>query len=113
MSTYLGKRTMTGFKDTQNPVIAGGWTVKFSPDVLAVKVVAEVYHIAVKGPAPSTFQIYIDTTFYSNVARGDINDYDPSKPLPFSPGDTIYFYYNTAAGSAPIVTLFLQGTSPI
>lgn len=108
----LGRRAKTGATDANNPVTAGGWTVKFQPADLAVRVPAEVYHMAVKGPAPSTFQVFVNDIFYGNVARGDINDWDPTQPLRFTPGDTIFFYYNTAATPAPTVSIFLREQSP-
>jgi hypothetical protein len=110
--SYLGKRTKVGKADTSNPVLAGGWTVKFEPGDLP-RVVAEVYHGAVKGPAGSTFQIYLNDTFYGNVRHGDVNDWDPVQCLHVEPGDTVFFYYNTAGTPAPTVSIFLREPSPI
>lgn len=109
---HLGKFQRTGATDASNPVLAGGWTITFRPADLP-RVEAEVYHIAVQGPSNSQFQVWIDTTFYDNVVRGDINSWDPSQPMHVRPGDTILFYYNTAATPAPKATIFLRETSPI
>jgi hypothetical protein len=109
----LGKRTKTGKVDSSNPVLAGGWTVKFEPADLAVRVSAEIYHAAVKGPTSSRFQMFVNDTFYGNVARGDINDLDPTQCIRVEPGDSIFFYYNTASAPAPTVSIFLREPSPI
>lgn len=110
---YLGKLTLAGAPDADNPVQAGGWTIAFTPAAIGIRVNAEVYHIAVQGPPSSQFQVYIDTTFYDNVVRGDINSWDPSQPMFVRPGDTVFLHYNTAGGSAPKATLFFRETSPI
>lgn len=109
----LGKLTKTGKIDAANPVLAGGWTIAFPPSDIGIRIAAEVYHIAVKGPTGSRFEVWIDTTFYDNVKRGDINSWDPNQPMPVDPGATIFFYYNTAATDAPKATLFFREPSPI
>lgn len=110
---HLGKLTKAGAVDSQNPVTAGGWTIQFRPQDIGIRVDSEVYHIAVQGPTGSKFQIWIDTTFYDNVARGDINSWDPAQPMHVRSGDTIYFYYNVATTPAPKATLYFRETSPI
>lgn len=110
---YLGKLPKTGALDADNPVFPGGWTIMFDPADIGIRVQAEVYHIAVKGPLGSTFQVYLDTTFYDNVDRGDINSWDPSQPMHVTPGTTIYFYYSTNATPAPAATLFFREVSPL
>ncbi len=110
---YLGKLQRTGAVDAQNPVLAGGWTIKFQPQDIGIRVDCEVYHIAVVGPSGSQFQVWIDTTFYDNVVRGDINGWDPAQPMFLRPGDSVFFYYNTAATPAPKATLFFRETSPL
>lgn len=115
----LGKLTMTGKIDPFNPVFAGGWTIKFAPADIGIRIRSEVYHIAIKGPIPSKFEVWIDTTFYDNVKRGDVNSWDPNQCMPVDPGATIFFYYNTAAltpapaNSPPKATLFFREPSPI
>lgn len=108
----LGRSTRRGALDTANPVLAGGWTIKWDPANLP-RMECEAYHAAVKGPTASTFQVYVDTTFYGNVARGDINDWDPVQPLHIPTGSTVYYYYDTASGSAPEATLFFRTVSPL
>ena len=110
---YLGKLPKTGELDANNPVLAGGWTIKFDPADIGIRVQAEVYHMAVTGPENSQFQVWIDTTFYDNVVRGDVNSWDPSQPMHVRPGDTIFFYYNVATLPAPKATLFFRGVSPL
>lgn len=108
---YLGQVTQRGSADPDNPVLAGGYTVTFDPAQLP-RVDAEVYHIAIKGPSGSSFDVYIDTTFYDTVARGDKNSWDPSQPMHIAPGSTIYFYYDTASGTVPMATLFFRSSTP-
>lgn len=109
----LGKRKKTGAIDNQNPVKAGGWTIVFDPAFLGIQVPFEVYHAAVRGPAGSQFEVWIDDTFYSASIRGDRNEWDPSQPMHVTPGETIFFYYNTANGPAPTVAIFCRESSPI
>lgn len=110
MPSYLGSRVKQGVADKNNPLGAGNWTVTFTPTDLA-QVHAQCHHIAIAGPAGSSFQVFLDTTFYDYVARGDINSWDPSQTMPIVPGQTMYFYWNSAATPAPSVTIYLQQTS--
>ena len=110
---YLGKLTKTGALDTGNTVLSGGWTVKFDPADIGIKIPCEVYHIAVKGPSSSSFEVWLDTTFYDNAARGDKNSWDPNYPMHVTPGTTIFFYYDTTSTPAPKITLFFKEASPI
>lgn len=107
-TTSLGPRTAYGAPDPNNVFGAGLWTVTFDQAALAAQVAAEVHHIAISGPPGSSFQVYIDTTFYDYVARGDINSWDPSQPMPLNPGQTLYFYWNSSASPAPKVSLYLR-----
>lgn len=109
----LGSRPATGKLDRNNPLGTNFWTVTFDPPKLAIQIPFEVYHIAISGPTGSSFQLYIDSAFYSNVARGDINDWDPSQPMHMRPGQTIYFYWNTGSGTAPMVSIFCREPSPL
>ncbi len=110
---FLGKLGMAGKLNPQNPVLAGGWTIAYRPGDIGIRVDAEVYHIAIRGPAPSKFQVFIDDVFYDNVARGDINSWDPNNGMFVRPGDTIFFHYNTLATPAPFATCYFRETSPI
>lgn len=69
--------------------------------------------MAVRGPAGSSFEVWVDTTFYSSVKQGGRNDWDPAQPLRMRPGETLYFYFNTATGDAPVVSIFCRSVSPI
>lgn len=106
MPIYLGGRSVTGIADRTNPLGVGFWTCAFTPAVLGWQIQSEVYHIAVSGPAGSAFQVWLDTTFYDYIARGDINSWDPSQPMAITPGQTLYFYWNTATGTRPTATVF-------
>lgn len=113
MGKSLGKRTQTGQVAADNPYLAGGWAVTFKPETFGIRVPFEIYHIAVKGPAYSGFQVFQDTTFYDIASRGDINSWDPSQPMQLDPATTLYFYFNSAAAPAPTISVFCRETSPI
>ncbi len=104
--TYLGSRLAAGLADPNNPRGAGFWTVEFRPQDLPVDDF-EVYHIALQGPGGNVW-VYLDTTFYSAAARGDINEYDPNSPMYVRKGQSIFFYWSTAEGNAPTITLFCR-----
>lgn len=106
MTLYLGGRTVTGAADLSNVLGAGFWTAAFTPAVLGWQVESEIYHIAISGPVGSSFQVWLDTQFYDYVARGDINSWDPSQPMAITPGQTLFFYWNTNVGPAPRVTVY-------
>lgn len=92
----------------------GNWTVTFDAPTLAINSeLFECYHIVINGPAGSSFQIYIGSNFYSNVALGDQNEWDPSQTMKLQKGQTIYFFWNTGTGTAPQVTMWFQESSPL
>lgn len=112
----LGSRFKAGALSADNPYLAGGWAVSFTPEDLSVSERRfEIWHIAVRGPAqPScSLQMWLDTTFFSATVRGDLNDYDPNQAVSVLSGQTINFYWNTTTGPAPVVTIFLRQPSPI
>lgn len=107
--TYLGSRDARGQKlVTTNPFGAANWSVVFDPKTLSIPSGFDVWHISLTGPAASTLRVFLDTTFFSNVARGDINDWDPNQVMFVRAGQTIYFYWDSAAAPAPAVTLFCR-----
>ncbi len=108
MPRKLGNRSKAGFADPDNPLGAGNWTVTFTPQDVAWPGAFDIYHMAVKGPASSQFQVYLDTVFYDYAVRGDINSWDPNQFMFVMSGQTIYFYWNVATGNAPTVTIFAQ-----
>lgn len=106
---YLGSFRAVGVLDPLNPNVAGAWTVTFDPAVIGINAEKfEVYHIAVNGPIGSSFRVFLDTTFYDNVDVGDLNSWDPAQPMHVIKAQTIFFYYNVATGSAPVVTIFCR-----
>lgn len=109
----LGNRMKNGTLDAENPLLTGGWTVVFHPQDTALPADYIVYHIAILGPPGSSFRVYIDRVFYSNVARGDINEFDPSQPMYVRRGQSLFFYWNTAAGNRPQVSIFCREPSPL
>ena len=105
MPTYLGERTVTGIADISNPFGESFWTCTFDPAVFVIAVEFEIYHMAIKGPTGSQLEVFKDSTFYDNVQRGDVNSWDPAQPLAITPGQTLFFYWNTGDGNAPTATV--------
>ncbi|HEX9541785.1 MAG TPA: hypothetical protein VGA04_26780 [Streptosporangiaceae bacterium] len=107
----LGSRAATGAADTtgQNP---GNWTVQFAPKDLAVTVTEfEVYKIVVtKAAQTATFDVFVDSKQWDTSVYATNNSWDPSQPLIVRYGETIYFFYSTAAsdGKMPHVTIWLR-----
>jgi len=105
----LGSRQAHGAVGTDSsPFGASAYTVAFTPAVMSIPTDYEVYHAAILGPAGSTVRWYVDTNFYSHVARGDINDWDPSQSLYVRPGQSMYFYWSVGAGPVPFVSLLVR-----
>lgn len=104
-SPYLGFRKQTGRLDPQNRVTAGAWTVTFTPETMSIPEDYEIRHIALHGPG-GTFEVWIDDAFYSAAIRGDLNEYDPKNAMPIRRGQTIYFYWDIATGTAPEVLVY-------
>jgi hypothetical protein len=108
--SYLGSREGTGVKTTAaslfaNPYGVGLWQVLFDPKVLAfAQNVVECYHIALKGPAGSAVQVFIDNVFFDATPNGDINSYDPQHPIVLRGGQSLVFDWNVSATPAPFVT---------
>lgn len=103
----LGKLTQRGAHNAMNPVFAGGWTITFRREDTP-KIAFEIWHAAIQGPPNSTFQVYLDETFFGNVVRGDINDLDPFQPILVEPDSNIYFHWSVSSGSAPVGTCFFR-----
>lgn len=107
---YLGSRDATGTLASAvavnpNPFGAGNWTATFDPKLLAFSAnLTECYHIALKGPAGSQMQMYIDQTFYDTTSRGDINSWDPQHTLLLRGGQSLVFHWNSGAAPAPFIT---------
>ena len=107
----LGARSAAGAADTtgQNP---GNWTVSFDTNQLNIQVTEfEVYKIVVTGAAPSaTFNVYADAQQWDTAVYATNNSWDPVQPLILRFGQTLYFYYSSAAidGRRPLVTVWLR-----
>lgn len=108
---------ITGALDGNNLYVPGAYTVKLGPQQLGVAGGVgnfECYHIAIKGPPGSSFQIYIGNKFYDFVQNGDINSWDPAQPMKLISGNNVYFYWNVKTGTpVPTVTMFFQEANPI
>lgn len=101
---YLGSRSAAGFLNSENPIGAGCWSVKFGPaDLYPADFL--VYHIALVGPG-GPFRVFIDNIFYSASSRGDLNEYDPTHPMYVRRGESIWFHWIVSTGTAPAVTIY-------
>lgn len=93
----------------RNPYGNGFWSIEFDPARFGfASNNFEVYHIALKGPAGSSFQVFTNTTFYSTSPRGDLNEWDPNQPLFMNAGQSLFFYWNSAAAPSPMVTVWCR-----
>ena len=107
----LGSRAAKGAADTtgRNP---GNWTVTFDPNLLNVQVTEfEVYKIIVKGGAASaTFDVYVDAQLWDTAVYAPNNSWDPTQPLIVRFGQSVYFFYTSAAtdGKQPLITAWLR-----
>ncbi len=108
---YLGSRLAKGKIDNTgaNPYGNGFWSVTFDPAILAMSTnLFEVYHMTVQGPAGSSLQVYVDTTFYDATSSGDLNSWDPNQVLIMRGGQSLYFYWNSSSTPQPVVTIWCQ-----
>ena len=108
---YLGNRQESGVLDNTgfNPFGNGFWAVTFDQAAFAVATGKfEIYHVALKGPLGSRVQWFIDRTFYDITNHGDVNSWDPNEPCIVLAGETVYFYWDTGAGTAPVVTVWMR-----
>lgn len=93
----------------RNPYGNGFWSVEFDPATFGVAANGfEIYHMTLSGPAGSSFQVFINHTFYSTSPRGDLNEWDPNQPLFMIGGQSLFFYWNSAATPAPKVTVWMR-----
>lgn len=107
----LGSRKAVGTADTtgNNP---GNWTVQFQPQDINVNVGHfECYKLIVKGSATTaTFDVYVNGNQWDTSVYAVHNSWDPVQPLLLTPGDTLYFYYSSAAsdGNKPSITAWFR-----
>jgi hypothetical protein len=109
--TDLGHRDAQGAIDNSgiNPYGNGFYVATFDPKTLAVAANSfEVYHIALKGPAGSTVEVWVDQSFYETTPRGDINSWDPKQPLLMRGGQTLRFFWSMGGTPVPLVTVWLR-----
>lgn len=67
--------------------------------------------ISLIGPANSTCNVYLDTTFLDTTARGDFNRADYPNGNPVARGRQVILTWNTGNGTAPVVSLgYSDGT---
>lgn len=103
----LGARKAVGIADTSgnNP---GNWTVTFDPQTINVNVAHfELYKLVVTGAASSaTFDVFVNTNRWDTAIYATNNSWDPTQPLLLTPGDTVYFYYTSAASDGNKPTIF-------
>jgi hypothetical protein len=107
----LGARSASGTADTTGNN-KGNWTVVFDGNLINVnQPFFELYKLVVKGAASSaTFDVYINTYQWDTAVYAVHNSWDPQQPLLLRPGDTIYFYYSSAAsdGNKPSITAWFR-----
>lgn len=109
---YIGSRTSPPAvisNDNVNPFGNGFWAVTFTPAIFAVAAGDfEIYHMTLRGPSNSQFQVYINSTFYSTSVRGDLNEWDPNQPLYMLGGQNLIFYWNSVGTPNPKVQVWCR-----
>jgi hypothetical protein len=117
VTSPLGLASAQGEIDNsgQNPFGNGNYTVTFDQMNLGMNLpLFECYHIVIDGPIGSSFKIYVGANFYSNVAQGWQNEWDPSQTMKLQLGQNIYFYWSVGTGTPePNVTMYFQEPSPL
>lgn len=118
MTAALGDSgPIEGVLDQGNLYVPGAYTVTMGPQQMGVSSgfgAFECYHIAIMGPAGSSFQIYVGNKFYDFIENGDINSWDPANPMKLIGGNTVYFYWNVSTGiPIPTVTMYFQEPNPL
>jgi hypothetical protein len=96
--------------DPANKFVQGCWSALYPDNKLNTKMgVAEAYQITVMGgPVGSSFLLYRNNQLWNTVLQGWNNNYDPFNPLYVRQGDGLFFYWNSTAAPAPIVTIWLR-----
>lgn len=61
--------------------------------------------ISLIGPASSTVNVYLDTTFVDTTARGDFNRADYYSGIPIAQGRVLYLYWNVGTGTLPMASI--------
>jgi hypothetical protein len=112
MAGYLGNPQASAALDPNNPLLAGGWTIAFTPQIFRIPDDFEIYHMVISGPAGSVMSVYLNTIFYSTTSRGDINEWDPNFPLYVTRGSTVFMYWNSSNTPAPQATVFCRQPRP-
>lgn len=102
---WVGRRRAVGRLDPSNRFVPGAWTATYTEADFRIQQRFELRHMSVSGPAGSALQVWVDTIFIDTTPRGDLNSWDPAQPLPMIPGQQLFFYWNTPAGTAPIVNV--------
>lgn len=98
-----------GAADPFNVYAANNWTVTFAPQDLNCKVsLAEIYHITLDGPVGSSFKVFRNKQWWDTVLQGWSNSWDPQQPLYIRKDDSVFFYWNSAANPAPVVTVWMR-----
>lgn len=104
-------QVLTGVPDQlgQNPFGRGNWMITAAPQDLNCHVgQAEVYQIAIDGPPGSQMKMYRNMRPWNFVLQGWSNYDDPQQPLYVRPGDSVFFYWNTAIAPPPTAVLWLR-----
>jgi hypothetical protein len=96
----------------------GNYTATFDSSVLDFNLpLFECYHIVIDGPVGSSFDLYVGNQWYSSVAQGWKNEWDPSQTMKLQQGQVIYFFWNISPSAnvtpVPVVTMYFQEPSPV
>ena len=108
----LGSRVATATTTSGFAPNGNNWTAVLSPSNVNIHVpFFEIYRASfLNGPAGSTISIYVDQDLISvsTAGQGASNSWQPPIPHELIPGNTIYFCWDKATGTAPIATGFFR-----
>ena len=112
MPKQLGTRDTTGVAEPaldsrgDNPFGNGFWVARFYPAQLP-RVPCQIASIAISGPPGSQVRVFVDSRFATGTSRASLNQWG-GETIDVDPGQTVIFYWNTAAAPAPKATIWLQ-----
>ena len=94
---------------------AGKWICEFTANDIAISEPKfQVYHAnVIGGPPGSTFQWGYNNNMWETVFPGWDNSWDPNNPMKITNGDTVFFWWNTNAGTAATVWLYFEKETPL
>lgn len=86
---------------------AGGWVIKFTPEIMPSAPEYEIYHGAVTGPG-GYFLVFLGTSLYGIGRNGSLNEYAPKIPMFVRKGQNVELHWSISTGTAPRCTFYFR-----